>query len=145
MLFTHGNWPAFLEAAKAKKENDAPLYMAVFLCARWCFVCRDFFTMCEKIARDYHARHPDTLFLYLDIEDDEAIVGDIDIDDFPTLLVFRNEVPLHFKPVMAREETIIQCLKMLRDKKSGLPLPATLMTLYNTLIHHVISSPAISR
>jgi thiol-disulfide isomerase/thioredoxin len=134
VFFTKNNWSAFLEETKKKRENHATIYVAIFLCARWCSVCRDFFLSCKTTAARYSQQYPDTFFLYLDIEEDENITGDIDVDNFPTLLVFRNETLLHFKPIIAREEAMIQNLQILRGQKSTLSLPATLITIYNAAI-----------
>jgi hypothetical protein len=37
------------------------------------------------------ARHPDKYFLWVDIEDHADLVGDLDVENFPTLLIQRHE------------------------------------------------------
>lgn len=38
----------------------------------------------------------DARFIWVDIEDEAALVGDIDVENFPTLAVFREDVPVFF-------------------------------------------------
>ena len=56
------------------------------LCAAWCDVCRDYRAVLEAVAQ----RHPDSYFVWIDIEDCADLVGDFDVDNFPTLLIQRG-------------------------------------------------------
>ncbi|MCY7317711.1 MAG: thioredoxin family protein [Ramlibacter sp.] len=53
------------------------------LCAEWCGVCRDWRGAFEAAA----SRHPQHRFIWVDVEDQADLVGDLDIETFPTLLV----------------------------------------------------------
>jgi thioredoxin 1 len=55
----------------------------VCLCADWCGVCRDYHVVFEALA----GRHPDLRFAWVDIEDQSDLLGEMDIQTFPTLLV----------------------------------------------------------
>jgi thioredoxin 1 len=41
-------------------------------------------------------RHPDKHFVWIDIEDQAEVVGDLDVDNFPTLLIQRGETVAFF-------------------------------------------------
>jgi len=56
------------------------------LCAAWCNTCGSFRSSFEALA----ARHPDKVMLWVDIEDEAEVVGDFDIENFPTLLIQRG-------------------------------------------------------
>jgi len=71
--------------------GDARL-VVVSMCAAWCDTCNEFRVAYERIARS----RPECAFVWLDIEDDAAIAGDIDVENFPTLAVFRNGLPTYF-------------------------------------------------
>ncbi|PRC91506.1 thioredoxin family protein [Solimicrobium silvestre] len=58
------------------------------LCAAWCDVCKDYRPKFEALAE----QHPELLFLWIDIEDQASLVGDLDIENFPTLLIQQNDV-----------------------------------------------------
>lgn len=53
------------------------------LCAAWCGTCRDYLVAMTELA----VRHPEDCFVYIDIETHADRLGDLDIENFPTLLV----------------------------------------------------------
>ena len=55
----------------------------VCLCADWCGVCRDYRAIFEWVA----TQHSQLRFAWLDVEDQASLVGDLEIETFPTLLV----------------------------------------------------------
>mgnify|MGYP003476479713 CR=1 FL=1 len=79
------------QLAAQAPAHDAPLQV-IALCAEWCGTCREFRPMLQRLA---DAR-PDTVFAWADVEDDAELVGDLDVENFPTLAVFRAGVVLHF-------------------------------------------------
>ena len=56
-------------------------------------------------------------FVWLDIEDDAAIAGDIDVENFPTLAVYRGNVPVHFGVALPHETTVGRLLDALAVSK----------------------------
>jgi thioredoxin reductase (NADPH) len=81
-------------------ERAPPVVVA--LCAAWCDTCTEFRATLERIA----AARPELLFFWLDIEDDAAICGDIDVENFPTLAIYRGEHLLHYGVALPLEGTI---------------------------------------
>jgi thiol-disulfide isomerase/thioredoxin len=62
------------------------------LCAEWCDVCRDYRPAFLTLA----GKFPRARFAWLDIEDHAEEVGDLEVEDFPTLRVTRgDEVLFH--------------------------------------------------
>ncbi|MYN02209.1 thioredoxin [Pseudoduganella sp. DS3] len=57
------------------------------LCAAWCGTCASYRAAFEELA----SRHPDKYFLWVDIEDHADLVGDLDVENFPTLLIQRHD------------------------------------------------------
>lgn len=79
-------------------ENPAepePLIIAC-LCAQWCGVCRDWRATFDTLA----ARLPQARCVWVDVEDQAALLGDLDIDSFPTLAVQRGARLLHCAPAL---------------------------------------------
>jgi thioredoxin reductase (NADPH) len=78
--------------------------LVVAFCAAWCNTCDDFRKTFDALA----SARRDTRFVWLDIEDDADVVGDIDIENFPTIAAFEGGRLLHFGislphgPVVAR-------------------------------------------
>jgi thioredoxin len=85
-------------SAIASRWNDDRTTV-VALCAAWCDTCAEFRAAFERIA----AARPDHLFLWLDIEDDAEICGDIDVDNFPTLAIYRGGALLHYGVSLPQE------------------------------------------
>lgn len=57
------------------------------LCAAWCGTCSSYRASFEELAM----KHPEKYFLWVDIEDHADLVGDLDVENFPTLLIQRHE------------------------------------------------------
>lgn len=67
-------------------------WVVACLCAAWCGTCGTYRATFEQLA----GRHPDKLFVWIDIEDHADIVGDLDVENFPTLLIQRDDVVAFF-------------------------------------------------
>ncbi|MCZ2105440.1 MAG: thioredoxin [Burkholderiales bacterium] len=63
--------------------EGAPTWWVVCLCAEWCNVCRAIHPEFDALA----ARSPGVAFTWVDVEDEEQLVGDLDIETFPTVLI----------------------------------------------------------
>ena len=66
------------------------------LCAAWCGTCGSYRAAFETLA----ARHPEKHFVWIDIEDQADVVGDLDVNNFPTLLIQRHDVVAFFGTVL---------------------------------------------
>ncbi|MDL2356153.1 MAG: thioredoxin family protein [Pseudomonadota bacterium] len=66
------------------------------LCAGWCGTCATYRATFEQMA----ARHPDLHFIWIDIEDQADVVGDLDVENFPTLLIQRADTVAFFGTVL---------------------------------------------
>ena len=62
------------------------------LCAQWCGTCGAYRAVFEDLA----LRHPGMHFVWIDIEDQADVVGDLDVDNFPTLLIQKNDIVAFF-------------------------------------------------
>jgi thioredoxin 1 len=75
---------------------DSGDWIVACLCAAWCGTCGSYRAAFEELA----ARHPDKHFVWIDIEDQADVVGDLDVDNFPTLLIQRRDVVAFFGTVL---------------------------------------------
>jgi thioredoxin-like negative regulator of GroEL len=71
---------------------DDGRWVVACLCAAWCGTCGGYRDAFEAIA----ARHPDKTFVWIDIEDQADVVGDLDVDNFPTLLLQQGDTVAFF-------------------------------------------------
>jgi thioredoxin 1 len=83
------NTPALHTALQAT-ENDG-WFIACF-CAAWCDTCAQYRPKLEALAQS----QPDRVFAWIDIEDYPDLLGDEDIENFPTLLVQRGARTLFY-------------------------------------------------
>ena len=79
------------------------------LCASWCKTCTEFRGTFDKLG----AENEGAQFVWLDIEDDSVLVGDIEIENFPTLAVFRGGKPLFYGVTMPQEGVVARTLASL--------------------------------
>jgi len=103
-------------AALASAFGDPARVTVVSLCAAWCDTCTQFRAAFERIA----AARRDTTFIWLDIEDDSAICGDVDVENFPTLAIYRGIAPIHFGVSLPLEGNVARLVDSLRA--GALPL-----------------------
>ena len=78
----------------------------VCLCADWCVLCRDYRGLLEGVA----ARHPAWRFAWVDIEDHADLVGDMDIETFPTLLIADGGGIRFLGPLAPQADTLSRLL-----------------------------------
>lgn len=79
----------------ASTEPAAPVKWAICLCAQWCGTCREWRELFDQAA----LAHPQLRFGWIDVEDEAAAMGDVDIETFPTLLLAQGSRPLFFGPI----------------------------------------------
>jgi thioredoxin 1 len=79
-----------------------PLFVAC-LCAAWCRTCDDYRETFDGLVREFGTQ---VRFSWIDIEDDEAALGNVDVVDFPTLLIARGEGIRFFGPVTPHVQTV---------------------------------------
>lgn len=103
--------------------QDLPVHWVVCLCADWCGLCRDYADLFAQMA----ARYPGSRFAWLDIEDQAELVGDIEVETFPTLLVADAGGTRFLGPLTPQAQTLSRLLDALAQP--GQPatphLPAT--------------------
>lgn len=113
---------------RASGRDEALL--VVCLCAAWCYLCNDFRATLAGLAR----AHGDVEFVWVDIEDDSELVGDVDIENFPTLAVFRGSTPLFFGVSLPQAAVISRILRSLGDSNAPVAaVPAQIAALPRAL------------
>jgi thioredoxin 1 len=65
------------------------------LCAGWCDTCNSYRSNFDTLANWHSDKH----FIWIDIEDQADVVGDLDIENFPTLLIQNGTTVTFFGPV----------------------------------------------
>jgi thioredoxin 1 len=81
---------------------DTPEFLIACLCANWCGTCRDYRAGFDALA----ARFPTASFLWLDVEDEADLLDDYDVENFPTVLIQRDEHVLFFGTMLPHHELL---------------------------------------
>ena len=112
------------------ESANADGLLVACLCATWCKTCTEFRVTFDKLA----ASDPGATFVWLDVEDDSALVGDIEIENFPTLAVFRGDKPLFYGVTMPQEGVVMRTLASLkREDRDAIAVPEEIAGLPETL------------
>jgi len=85
--------------------DQSPVLLAC-LCAAWCRVCDDYRPILERLT----AGLDNVQLRWIDIEDEAELVGDLDIETFPTLLIAGPEGVRFAGPTLPQEETLRRLL-----------------------------------
>ena len=108
----------------------------VVLCAAWCKTCREFEPVVDRVA----AARAGMRFVWCDVEDDSNVCGDIDVENFPTLAIFRGDEVLHFGVSLPHERTFARLVdEMAESARAALSDPPDEV---RALAHAVRSMPA---
>src|SRR6185503_1006201 len=83
----------------------------VCLCAAWCDTCEEFMKTFARLS-DADAG---SAYVWIDIEDDAAVAGDIDVENFPTIAVFRGGRPVFYGVTLPQEPVVARTLAALAD------------------------------
>ncbi|HJV63421.1 MAG TPA: thioredoxin family protein [Albitalea sp.] len=91
--------------------SAAPLLVAG-LCAQWCGTCRDYRPLFDAQAASFGG---EARFAWVDVEDHAEVMGAIDVEDFPTLLIARGDEVLFFGTVMPHAQTLARLVRSALD------------------------------
>ncbi|CAN5121351.1 hypothetical protein BH10PSE17_BH10PSE17_10240 [soil metagenome] len=100
------------------------------LCAAWCGTCRDFQSPFDASK----ALHPDARFEWIDIEDQADRVGDIEVDDFPVVVIARDDTPVFFGTLRPALSVLERAVAQAADPSRDAAIPADQRDLIESLL-----------
>jgi thioredoxin 1 len=83
------------------------------LCAQWCVICREF----EPQFQAMLAAQPQHHWRWIDIEDHDAVLSDIDIQNFPTIVILDSDDQLCFAGTIEPRMDMLQ--RLIRSAQDG--------------------------
>ena len=86
------------QRANCRNANRAP-----------CGECQE----CQWIAAD---QHPDVRFVWIDVEDSAALVDQVDVENFPTVLIGKGEHPRFFGVITPQPEVLLRLIAAHRER-----------------------------
>ncbi len=81
------------------------------LCAGWCRTCDSYRPVFEEAVAALRAGHPALRAHWIDIEDEAELVGDYDVETFPTLVVADAQAVRFAGPLTPQPETLQRLLR----------------------------------
>lgn len=90
-------------------------WWVVCLCADWCGTCREYRSLFDRLA----CEHPLVRFVWVDIEDESDLAGDLDVETFPTLLIADGVRARFLGPLLPQASVLARLLASLRAGQGG--------------------------
>ncbi len=91
----------------AASESPSRDLQVVCLCAAWCRLCEGYRAVFEQVCAEQGLRAR-----WIDIEDEAELVGDVDVETFPTVLLVDAAGTLRFAgPLTPQPETLRRLLR----------------------------------
>jgi len=78
------------------------------LCAQWCGTCRDWRPVFDEQSRAYAGRAD---FAWVDVEDHDEVMGHVDVENFPTLMIARGDDVLFFGTITPHAQTLARLVQ----------------------------------
>lgn len=92
------------------------LVRVVCLCAAWCRACDAYYPVFKQVSGSF----PHMRFYWLDVEDRHDLVGDLDVETFPTVAVFREAQLLHLSAILPRAGVLRRLVEHAAAAEGGL-------------------------
>ena len=99
--------PVFISRRIIMIHENNDLFEVFCLCAQWCGTCRDYRAGFDALAGQFS----NTVFTWIDIEEQADLMGDTDIENFPTLLIKRKNLVLYFGVMLPHLSHLQRILK----------------------------------
>jgi thioredoxin 1 len=81
------------------------------LCAAWCRLCDEYRPMLQALAAEFTRAGVRAHWHWVDIEDEADLVGDLDVETFPTLVIADDTQVRFAGPVTPQRETLQRLLR----------------------------------
>ena len=91
-LFVPGTDDATLRQALARPDT----WLVACFCAAWCNTCTEYRPKLQALAE----ARPQHVYAWIDIEDEPDLLGDEDVENFPTLLIQAGGRVLFYGPML---------------------------------------------
>lgn len=99
---------------------DTPTLHVACLCAAWCRLCDDYRPVLDGVLDELGAAAGvDLRRHWIDIEDEADLVGEFDVETFPTLVVVGPEGVRFAGPLTPQADTLRRLLRSMLDPTAG--------------------------
>jgi thioredoxin 1 len=81
------------------------------LCAAWCRLCDDYVSVIEQVSHETATAGAAVVWHWIDIEDEAELVGDFDVETFPTLVIVDGTQVRFAGPLAPQPDTLRRLLR----------------------------------
>jgi thiol-disulfide isomerase/thioredoxin len=115
------------DAALVARLKQPDQRLALCFCAAWCDACKAYKPKLEVLA----SQNPDICFVWIDIEDHPDLLGDEDVENFPTIGILDGRSVRFMGTILPHIEHLERLLEAMRapGKTQACGLPENLMSL----------------
>ena len=101
--------------------------LVLCFCAAWCDTCKEYQPKFEGLSE----RHPDACFVWVDIEDHPELLGDEDVENFPTIAIVDKTEVRFMGTILPHIEHLDRLIGAMRASGSSQEtgLPETLLSM----------------
>lgn len=92
-------------------------WWVICLCAQWCRVCGEYRPLFDALAQ----AQPQTRFVWVDVEDEDELAGDLDVETFPTLLIADGKHVRFLGPLLPQTAVLARLLASLQVDAPSAP------------------------
>jgi thioredoxin 1 len=110
-------------AAMTEQPPPGPVHVAC-LCAAWCRTCDGYAPVFQQVLQGLRTEHPALVLHWIDIEDEAELLGDLDIETFPTIVVADAAAVRFAGPLTPQPETLQRLLRAVLSVPSPTKPPA---------------------
>lgn len=108
------------------ESRAAPTLHVACLCAAWCRLCDDYASVLKSVTGELVLEGLPLQVHWIDIEDDADLIGDLDVETFPTIVVAAGPRVLFAGAVTPQPETLRRLVQAtLSGLQEGAPRPGT--------------------
>lgn len=108
-----------LAALRARLSSSPSPWLVACFCAAWCDTCEQYKPKLEALA----SALPQHVFAWIDIEDHAELLGDEDVENFPTLLVQIGSRVVFYGPMLPHIGHLERLLESVDETSAAVATP----------------------
>ena len=94
-----------------QQELNSTPWLVACLCAAWCDTCNSYANTFKEVSQS----HQNKCFTWIDIEDYSELVEDIEVENFPTILIQFNDKLLFLGTVIPDSKQLHRMIQSLEE------------------------------